>query len=144
MWILSPCRAYLLDFVLGVRFPAATLHLSRVQETVFPYGVGPVTGQGLNHLKHKRVHTHTHTQKWLSDGLLSWACFIKVSVKQCVWSLSHGRKMCYPLAKLTVNHRKLGFNILKKEKAIFSAWRRCLLKMLRLCAQSWEGSFLWR
>lgn len=25
--------------------------------------------------------------------------------------------MCYPLAKLTVNHRKLGFNILKKRKS---------------------------
>lgn len=51
-WVLF---GHSLDFVLGVGFPATTLHLSRVQETVFPYGVGPITGQGLNHLK----HTHT-------------------------------------------------------------------------------------
>lgn len=43
--------AYSLDFVLGVGFPSTALYLSRVQETVFPYGVGPVAGQGLNHLK---------------------------------------------------------------------------------------------
>lgn len=58
--ILNLYRVHLLDFVLGVGFPTAALHLSRVQETVFPYGVGPITGQGLNHLK----YTHTAMTEW--------------------------------------------------------------------------------
>lgn len=45
-----------LDFVLGVGFPAAALHLRWVQQTVLPDGVGPVAGQRLNHL-----NTHTRT-----------------------------------------------------------------------------------
>lgn len=32
----------LLDFVLGVGFPTAALHLGRVQQTVFPNGIGPI------------------------------------------------------------------------------------------------------
>lgn len=45
-----PLQPHLLDFVLGVGFAPATLHLCRVQQGVLPDGVGPVAGKRVHHL----------------------------------------------------------------------------------------------
>lgn len=57
-----PLQPHSLDFVLGVGFTPATLHLCRVQQGVLPDGVGPVAGKRVHHLwgrdaKQKSAHS---------------------------------------------------------------------------------------
>lgn len=45
-----PLQPHSLDFVLGVGFAPATLHLCRVQQGMLPDRVGPVAGKRVHHL----------------------------------------------------------------------------------------------
>lgn len=46
-----PLQPDSLDFVLGVGFAPAALHLCRVQQGMLPDGVGPVAGERVHHLR---------------------------------------------------------------------------------------------
>lgn len=87
---------YLLDLVLRVWFPSTALHLCRVQETVFPYGIGSITGQSLNHLQWNQwddsVKVHHHECRKLL--LFFPTSSRESSALSLTWSSVGGHPLC--------------------------------------------------
>lgn len=83
-----PLQPHSLDFILGVGFAPATLHLRRVQQGVLPDGVGPVAGKRVHHLWGRDAKHRVSTACWALREILP-KCLLQLEtslrVLQCVW-----------------------------------------------------------